>query len=299
MRRDPTILVATPFTRLPAAMRHSGEPSRWAKMTRPGQSMHSFIEGAFFTDDGTLWLTDVPYGRIFRVDPDGNWRVTHQYEGEPHSMRFDTDGRPMITDYSLGLIKLEGTNTVETIAGSRDQEFMGLSDMCFAPDGSLWFTDSGRTSISDPSGRVYVRRTDGQIRLVLSNVPYSNGIAASQDGEQIYLSATRANQIWRFSATLPDEGPPMVGVFQQLSGGLGPDGLAVNALGWLAVAQAQAGRAYVFDALGDPLAVVHLPEGLWTTSVAFNPVSPKRLIVTEAQYGVVYAADIPDVAKEH
>ena len=111
MRRDPTILVATPFTRLPAAMRHSGEPSRWAKMTRPGQSMHSFIEGAFFTDDGALWLTDVPYGRIFRVDPDGNWRVTHQYEGEPHSMRFDADGRPMIADYSLGLIKLEGTNT--------------------------------------------------------------------------------------------------------------------------------------------------------------------------------------------
>ena len=88
----------------------------------------------------------------------------------------------------------------------------------------------------------------------------------------------------------------MVGVFQQLSGGLGPDGLAVNALGWLAVAQAQAGRAYVFDALGDPLAVVHLPEGLWTTSVAFHPVSPTRLIVTEAQYGVVYFADIPERA---
>ena len=39
----------------------------------------------------------------------------------------------------------------------------------------------------------------------------------------------------------------MVGTFIQLSGGLGPDGLASNSLGWLAVAQAQAGRSYLFD----------------------------------------------------
>jgi gluconolactonase len=299
MRRDPAKIVATPFTQLPAEMRHSGEPSRWAKMTRPGQSMHSFIEGAFFTNDGALWLTDVPYGRIFRVDPDGTWRIAYHYEGEPHSMRFDTDGRPMIVDYSLGLIKLGEASEVETVAGSRDHKFMGLSDMCFAPDGSLWFTDSGRTSLSDPSGRVYVRRPNGNIRLVLSNVPYSNGIAISHDGSIVYVAATRANQVWQFSATLPDDGPPMVGVFQHLSGGLGPDGLAVNTKGWHAVAQAQAGRAYVFDALGDPLAVVHLPEGLWTTSVAFHPASPTKLIITEAQFGVVYVAVIPDVILEH
>ena len=56
-----------------------------------------------------------------------------------------------------------------------------------------------------------------------------------------------------------------------MSGGLGPDGLATNNQGWLTVAQAQAGRAYVFDALGDLIAEVRLPEGLWTTSVTFHP----------------------------
>ena len=60
-----------------------------------------------------------------------------------------------------------------------------------------------------------------------------------------------------------------------------------------AVAQAQAGRAYVFDALGDPVAEVRLPEGLWTTSVAFHPDRPGRLYIVDAQFGAVFTCDLP------
>jgi gluconolactonase len=70
--------------------------------------------------------------------------------------------------------------------------------------------------------------------------------------------------------------------------------LATNQRGWLAVAQAQAGRAYVFDALGDPLAEIRLPDGLWTTSVAFHPDNPARLHIVDAQTGSVFSSDIPD-----
>ena len=45
-------LTAVPAFRLPENYRHMGEPSAWAKMTRPGQSMHSFLEAAFFDADG-------------------------------------------------------------------------------------------------------------------------------------------------------------------------------------------------------------------------------------------------------
>ena len=85
----------------------------------------------------------------------------------------------------------------------------------------------------------------------------------------------------------------MVGVFFQLSGGLGPDGLATNEQGWLTVAQAPAGRAYVFDSIGDPIAEVRLPEGLWTTSVAFHPEDQSKLYVVDAQTGTGFVANIP------
>lgn len=288
-------LIAEPVFRLPEEHRHRGEPSAWARMTRPGQPMHSFLEAAFFDDARNLWLSDVPYGRVFTVSPGGDWSVAHQIDGEPHAMRIAPDGRHIAVDYRRGLIELTGQGGFTIlISGFDDAPLLGLSDMAYGPDGTLWFTDSGRSSLSDPTGRVFRLSPDGEVRLVLDCVPYSNGICLSSDGAWIYVAATRANQIWRLSSRLPQTGQPMVGTFLQLSGGLGPDGLATNDRGWLAVAQAQAGRAYVFDALGDPLAEIRLPEGLWTTSVAFHPDNQTELYIVDAQTGTVFATEIPD-----
>ena len=287
-------LTAVPAFRLPENYRHMGEPSAWAKMTRPGEPMHSFLEAAFFDAEANLWLSDVPYGRVFKVSPEGDWSLVHQIDGEPHAMRIAPDGRHIAVDYRHGLIELSGHSDFNVLStGLESQPYLGLSDMAYASDGALWFTDSGRTSLSDPKGRVFCLSPGGELRLVLDCVPYSNGICFSPDGAWVYVSATRANQVWRLSSNLPAKGQPMVGVFLQLSGGLGPDGLATNEQGWLTVAQAQAGRAYVFDSLGDPIAEVRLPEGLWTTSVTFHPEDQSKLYIVDAQTGTVFVANIP------
>ncbi len=288
-----TPLTATPWSSLPDALHHRGEPSPWAKMTRPGQPMHSFLEAAFFDQDGNLWLSDVPYGRVFRISPAGEWTLMHQIDGEPHAMRLAPDGQRIAVDYRHGLIALTGHSTFDILSTGAATPFLGLSDMAYGPDDVLWFTDSGRSSLSDPSGRVY-RWHNGDLRMVVDCVPYSNGIAVSPDSAWVYVAATRANQVWKFSTRLPETGLPMVGTYLQLSGGLGPDGLACNALGWLAVAQAQAGRAYVFDALGTPIADIRLPRGLWTTSVTFDPADQNRLIIVDAQFGGVFTCHIPN-----
>jgi len=289
MMRAAPLFMADPFAVLPDALRHTGPPAPWAVMTRPGQAMDSFLEAAFFDADGDMWLSDVPYGRVFRLTRAGDWHVEHDFEGEPHAMRIAPNGRHIAVDHRHGLIHLTGRSTFDVLSsGLAGQPFMGLSDMAYGPDDALWFTDSGRTSLSNPTGRVYRLSPDGDLRLVLDCVPYSNGICLSPDGAWVYVAATRANQVWRLSSRLPDTGAPMVGTYLQLSGGLGPDGLATNMLGWLALAQAQAGRAYVFDAQGDPLAEVRLPRGLWTTSVTFDPSDPTRLFIIDAQFGAVF-----------
>ena len=75
------------FTRLPNALHWTGEPTDWVRITRPGQRLHSFPEDPCFDADGHLWLVDVPYGRLFRIAPDGNWQLAFQYDGEPHALR--------------------------------------------------------------------------------------------------------------------------------------------------------------------------------------------------------------------
>lgn len=86
---------------------------------------------------------------------------------------------------------------------------------------------------------------DGALKLVLDCVPYYNGICLSPDSAWVYVAATCADQVWRPRVQFPDIGAPMVGTFLHLSGGLVPDGVASNVRSWLAVAQAQVGRAYV------------------------------------------------------
>lgn len=285
-------ITAKLWSRLPREHHYDGEPTEWVKMTRPGQSLHSFLEGPEIDTDGNMWLVDVPYGRIFKIDTDKNWSLHYQYDGEPHSIKQKADGNFILTDYKNGLLEYDGKWTFKKLyTGYKGEQFKGLSDLTIAPNGDVWFTDSGRTSLSDPTGNVYRAWGDGSLDHVLGNVPYPNGIALSPDGKLVYLAATRANAVWRFMADYPDPQWPMVGTYIQMSGGLGPDGLAVHENGNLAVAHAQAGRAYVFDIFGDVVAQIDLPEGLWVTSLIFKK---NRLFIIEAQTGSIYSAVIKD-----
>ncbi|MBT5186112.1 MAG: SMP-30/gluconolactonase/LRE family protein [Kordiimonadaceae bacterium] len=285
-------LTAELWSKLPNMFHYKGKPTPWVKMTRPGQKLHSFLEGPCFGDLGNMWLVDVPYGRIFRINKNGKWNLHKTYDGEPHSIKHMGDGKFIISDYKKGLLEYNGTNEFKTLATEFEgQKFKGLSDLTIAPNGDVWFTDSGRTSLSDPTGNVFRYKTDGTLVHVLSNVPYPNGIALSPDGKLVYLAATRANAVWRFLADYPDPQWPMVGNFVQMSGGLGPDGLAVHENGNLAVAHAQAGRVYVYNIFGDTKAVIELPEGLWVTSVIFNG---DTLYIIEAQTGSVYHVELKD-----
>lgn len=282
------------FSVMPETFHWKGEPNAWVRMTRPGQRLHSFLEGPCFDADGNLWLVDVPYGRIFRIDPAGTWHLAHQYDGEPHSLRPRGDGTFAVVDYRHGLLSFDPkSRSIEPIcADTGVAPFLGLSDLAIAGNGDIWFTDSGRTSLSDPSGRVYrLRRGERHPERVLANVPYPNGIALSPEGKFVYLAATRANAVWRFFADAPGAPPPMVGTFIQLSGGLGPDGLAVAPDGDLAIAQAQAGRVYIVTPLGDPVAAIHTPGGLWTTSCVFAD-GGREIFIVEAQTATIFRAKL-------
>lgn len=282
------------LTALPESLHYRGEPNEWVRVTRPGARLHSFLEGPVFDDAGRLWCVDVPYGRIFAIDERGRWTLAHEDDGQPHGLACLPGGGFAVADYRRGLMRFDpARGTISPICESVNSErFRGLGDVTRAANGDLWFTDPGRSSLSDPTGRLFRLRTGALAPdLVLANVPYPNGVATSPDGRLVYLAATRANAVWRLFTDAPDPVYPMAGVWIQLSGGLGPDGLAVNADGFVAVAHGQAGRAWVFDPIGDPVACVRTPGGQWTTAVAWYP-DGQRLAIVDAQTGSIYVADL-------
>jgi sugar lactone lactonase YvrE len=120
------------------------------------------------------------------------------------------------------------------------ERFKGLNDLVFARNGDLYFTDQGLTGLHDPTGRLYCLRADGRLERLLDNIPSPNGLVLSLDESTIYLNVTRDNAVWRVPL-LPDGSAFKVGAFIRLSGGGGPDGLAVIADTCMAADAAAAG----------------------------------------------------------
>lgn len=267
-------------------------------MTRPGQALHSFLEGLTFALDGAAFVADVPYGRVFRIDGrDQQWTCVLDDGSEPHGLWHVSPTRILMVDYARGLRALDPTTgKVDVLCESAAGEaFRGLSDLAVDGEGNVWFTDPGRSSLADPYGRLFCLTSAGLLTQILDGLPYPNGVAITDDGAQVLVAMTRANAVWKCARQGAGNTPPMLGHYLQLSGGLGPDGLATGAHGCLAVAHAQAGCAWLFDAVGMLLARIVVPEGQWTTSVRFGSGARTQLYIVEAQTGSIYTHDCTNI----
>lgn len=291
----PQIIETEVFARLPDKYRRKDADNPWAIVNRRGMPIDSFIEGPSFDRDGNLYIVDIPYGRIFRISPAGEFELVAEYDGEPNGLKIARDGRIFITDYRHGLMMLDPHNgRVSSVLGRRwSESFKGVNDLVFAQNGDIYFTDQGQTGMHDPTGRVYRLRTDGTLDLLIGNVPSPNGLVLNGAEHILYVAATRGNSIWRVPL-MPDGTASKVGIFVQLSGSLGgPDGLAMDSEDNLAIAHAGMGAVWIFSRLGEPLYRVRSCEGLTTTNVAYGGPDNKSLYITESESGCILVARVP------
>ena len=98
--------------------------------------------------------------------------------------------------------------------------------------------------------------------------------------------------VWRLPL-MADGAPSKVGCFLQLSGGTGPDGIAVLASGGLAVCHVGLGAVWLFGPTGEPEWRVDSCAGPGTTNLAFGGADRRTLYVTESETGQILRADIP------
>ena len=257
--------------------------------------MHSFLEGPVFDKGGNLHVVDSAFGRIFRVDTAGQVSVAVDYGGVPNGLAMSGDGDIYIADRENGILRYApGTGSISPVV-TREQlgpDFKGPNDLVFDSRGNLYFTDQGDTDLNDPTGRVFRRNIDGSLDKLLWNVPSPNGIALSPDETRLYVAVTFGQQVWHMPLR-PDGRIIKVGVFQSFSGGFsGPDGLAVDSEGGLAVCQNRTGSVWLFDPLGVPTYRIKSCRGLLTTNATYGP-DGRTLFITESETGAILRATIP------
>lgn len=284
------------WSQLPEAFRRHDDESEWARGNRPGQKVHSFLEGPSFDRNGDLFVTDIPYGRIFKITPDKEWSLVAEYDGWPNGLKIHRDGRIFITDYKYGIMQLDPVKgTVAPFLTHRKSEsFRGANDLYFANNGDLYFTDQGQTGMQDPTGRVYRYRFDTeQLDLVISNGPSPNGLVMNPEQDVLYVAMTRGNAVWRVPIH-PDGGTSKVSIFTPMAGGhSGADGLAVDRDGRLFVCDAGNACVWVFSPEAVPLYRIGAASaGRSTTNLAFGGADGKSLFITESSTGTILRAEM-------
>jgi gluconolactonase len=289
----PRRVESTVFTRLPDRFRRLRR-SAWADANRDTLEIDSFLEGPSFDREGRLYVTDIPFGRVFRIDPAGEWEQIAEYDGWPNGLKIHRDGRIFMTDYKRGLMLLDPASGrvspyFETVGS---ESFKGVNDLVFGRSGTIYFTDQGQTGMHDSTGRVYRLTPDGRLTCLIDTIPSPNGIVVDPEETALLVAVTRANQIWR--VPLHKSGlVTKVGIFAHLHGGLGgPDGLALDTEGCLLIAHEGFGSIWRLSPHAEPLDRIVTCTARATMNLAFGGPNNARLYIVESETGSILQADL-------
>lgn len=233
------------------------------------------------TGEGPLWhpsqrrlyWADIPTGRMFRYDPNSG----------KHEQFYDGDvvgGFTIQADGSLLLFMARGR-----VASWRDSELTDIIDELPGEEGNR-FNDV----IADPAGRVfcgtmplephrggemagtlYRLDTDGSVTTVLTGLGISNGMGFTPDLKGMYFTDTETRKIYLFDY---DESTGQITNQRVLfetpeAAGFGPDGMTVDAEGYIWSAQYAGSALYRYSPDGVKESRVDFPTAKNTTSVIF------------------------------
>jgi len=293
LETPPRLIETKAFSVMPDAFRRKGMRTEWADANRPGAPADCFIEGPSFDAEGHLYIVDIPFGRIFRIAPDGTWTLVIEYDGWPNGLKIHPDGRILVADYRRGIMQLDAkAGRMQPVLTSRNSEsFKGCNDLHIASNGDIYFTDQGQTGLHDPTGRVYRLASSGRLDCLIDTGISPNGLVLDPAETVLFVAMTRDNAVWRMPL-MKGGGVAKVGRFCSLFGPSGPDGMTMDKAGRLFVAHASLGHVFVFAPNGECIARIKSCAGPSCTNVAIGGANRDRLYITESVTGTVLVADI-------
>ncbi|WP_375398706.1 SMP-30/gluconolactonase/LRE family protein [uncultured Sphingomonas sp.] len=268
-------------------------------------------EGPVWCDDGTLVVTAVAEGALYRIWPgegrkakiadtaggpnaaapadDGGFVVTQnggidfgQVPLPPEEIRFPPPERPS-GFVPGGLQRVAADGTVTRLLS----DMQASNDLVVGPDGTIYFTDPPRFPV--PPGarlaRVMARAPDGNVRLIADDLVYVNGIVREPDGN---LVVTEGDGLMRIGLDGCREW-----ICEDASGSDHTDGMALD----------RDGRIYMAGVLGHGVRVMEdggqvdflpLPGKGVSTNCCFGGPDDRWLFVTEGWPGTVWVwHDLP------
>lgn len=259
-----------------------------------------FPEGPVWCPDGSLVVTSVSAGALYRIDLD---------EGRAHLLA-DTgggaNGAVLASDRGFvvaqnGGIDLRRTGVIpdappprkgapglqrvlpdKTVVSLCADGFHAPNDLCVAADGTIYFTDPGHFPPPEPViGRVMAYSPDGTVSTVAEPFWYCNGIAVEPGGTIVIVEQTGL-------VRLPGGGAEREWVIEELGPGAG-DGFCLDQEGRFYVASTVEHGIRVVERNGEVVDFLHIPGDGLTTNCCFGGDDLRTLFATDGLPGRVVA----------
>jgi gluconolactonase len=256
----------------------------------------TFLEGPTWDQrTGTLLLSNMqnptgPQG----VQPSAMLRYTPPATFETFIADSGSNGLAITADGTRVLAATHDNRTVSsysltdrsrtTVAANYlGHAFNSPNDLTTGQDGTTYFSDPNYqrgNRADEQGGRTSVFRVrDGVVGLVDDTLPQPNGVVLSPDGKTLYVGATGANAIMKYTV-FPDGTTGNRTTFASMRT---PDGATVDCAGNLYWASYDEGLVHVFSPSGAQLGTIS--AGRNTTNAAFGGPDGRTLYVTSGVSG--------------
>ncbi|WP_254897311.1 SMP-30/gluconolactonase/LRE family protein [Amycolatopsis sp. Hca4] len=271
-------------------------PSVTARLVRGG---FTFLEGPTWDRrTGTLLLSDMknptgPQGvqpsTMLRYTPPATFE-TFIADAGSNGLAISADGTRVLAathdNRTVSAYRLSDRSRTTVAAGYLGRAFNSPNDLTTGQDGTTYFTDPSYqrgNRADEQGGRTSVFRVrDGVVGLVDDTLPQPNGVVLSPDGKTLYVGATGADVIMKYTVNA-DGSTGNRTVFANIRT---PDGATVDCAGNVYWVSNGEGLVHVFSPSGAPLGTVS--AGRTSTNAAFGGPDGRTLYVTSSVSGGGY-----------
>lgn len=247
-------------------------------------------EGPLGLPDGSFVFTETQDQRITRIAADGKLSTHLRDTNGANGLGINSAGEIVAVQVNDTRVGTLGANAKTLASGWGGKAFGRPNDLVVARDGTVYFTDSGRTAnqaagaaaVETAPPAVY-RIKAGQLERIAADITRPNGIQLSPDEKTLFVADTAGEHVLAYAVQADGNlGPKrtfakLAGYRQAQNGSFssGADGLAVDSQGRLYVAS-NAGIE-VFDAAGQAVGVISMPKQ--PQNLAFAGKDKKQLYV--------------------
>jgi gluconolactonase len=249
---------------------------------------YGLIEGPVWDDARGLLFSDVLFGGVFALSPDGAVSIVFEHRRGIGGMALHVAGGLVVSGRNISYKPADGGATITLLDSDPEHGNVGYNDITTDAKGRIYAGSLGSSPVfadgrAPQAGNLYLIDLDGTARIVGRDIQLTNGLGFSPDGRTLYHSDSRRSTVCCYDVA-SDGSLGEKRTFVKAAKGV-PDGLVVSEDGavWVALAGGGHGVA-VYSAQGAQIDFIEIPTPM-CTSVCFGGADLKDLYIVSGSEG--------------